>query len=86
MNEQEIEALVTSVTPARVRHLALEIEAQQPKPNRGTAPLHEIMAALTIDLPISAASERSPLEMRLRKAVIAAAAQIEGMTFVEGDG
>jgi len=86
MNEEELDALVAAVTPERVRHLALEIEAEQPEVNRGTAPLFEILAALTADLPITEASERSPVEMRLRKAVINAVAQIDGMTFVEGDG
>jgi len=86
MNEQELNALVATVTPERVRQLALEIEVRQPKVNRGTAPLFEILEELTIDLPLTAASERSPVEMRLREAVIAAVAQIDGMTFVEGDG
>ena len=86
MNEQELNALVATVTPERVRQLALEIEARQPKVNRGTAPLFEILEEFTIDLPLTAASERSPLEMRLREAVIAAVAQIDRMTFVEGDG
>lgn len=86
MNEQELNALVATVTPERVRQLALEVEARQPKVNRGTAPLFEILEELTIDLPLTAASERSPVEMRLREAVIAAVAQINGMTFVEGDG
>jgi len=86
MNEKELEALVATVTPERVRQLALEIEPQQPKPSRGTAPLFEILEEITIDLPLTAASERSPVEMRLREAVISAVAQIDGMTFVEGDG
>jgi hypothetical protein len=86
MNEQELNVLVATATPERVRQLALEIETQQPKSNRGTAPLWEILEALTIDLPITEAGERSPVEMRLREAVIAAVAQIDGMTFVEGDG
>ena len=86
MTEQELAALLATVTPERVRRLAQEIEAEQPKVNRGTAPLFEILAALTADLPIGEASERSPLEMQLRKAVIAAAEQIDGMMFVEGDG
>ena len=86
MNEQELNALVATVTPERVRQLALEIEVRQLKVNRGTAPLFEILEELTIDLPLTAASERSPVEMRLREAVIAAVAQIDGMTFVEGDG
>jgi hypothetical protein len=86
MNEQQLNALVATVTPQRVRQLALEMETQQPKVNRGTAPLWEILEALTIDLPITEAGERSPVEMRLREAVIAAVAQIDGMTFVEGDG
>ena len=86
MNEQELNALVATVTPERVRQLALEVEARQPKVNRGTAPLFEILEELTIDLALTAASERSPVEMRLREAVIAAVAQIDGMTFVEGDG
>ena len=86
MTEEEIEALVATVTPERVRQLAIEIEAEQPEVNRGTAPLFEILAALTIDLPITEASQRSPVEMRLRKVVINAVGQIEGMAFVEGDG
>lgn len=86
MDEHDVEALLSSVTPERVRQLALGIEARQPKANRGTAPLFEILEELTMDLPLTAASERSPVEMRLREAVINAVAQIEGMTFVEGDG
>jgi hypothetical protein len=86
MTEEEIEALVATVTPERVQQLAKEIEAEQPEVNKGTAPLFEIMAVLTADLPLAAAAERSPVEMRLRVAVIDAVAQIEGMAFVEGDG
>ncbi len=86
MTEEELETLLATVTPERVRQLAQEIEREQPKANRGTAPLFEILAALTVDLPISEASERSPVEMRLRKAVIAAVEQIDSMMFVEGDG
>jgi hypothetical protein len=86
MTEEKIQALVASVAPERVRQLALEIEAQQPEVNRGTAPLFEILAALTADLPLADAAARSPVEMRLRTAVIDAVAHIEGMTFVEGDG
>ena len=86
MNEQELDALAATVTPERVRQLALEVEAQQLKVSRGTAPLFEVLEAFTIGLPLTEASERSPVEMRLRKAVIDAVAQIDGMTFVEGDG
>jgi hypothetical protein len=86
MTEQELDALVATVTPERVRQLAVDIEAEQPKVNRGTAPLFEFLEALTAHLPFSEASERSPVEMRLRKAVIDAVAQIDGMSFVEGDG
>jgi hypothetical protein len=86
MTEQELDALVATVTPERVHQLTLEIESQQPKVNRGTAPLFELLEAFTAGLPFSEASERSPVEMRLRKAVIDAVAQIDGMTFVEGDG
>lgn len=86
MDEHDVEALLSSVTPEQVCQLALGIEARQPKANRGTAPLFEILEELTMDLPLTAASERSPVEMRLREAVINAVAQIEGMTFVEGDG
>jgi hypothetical protein len=86
MDEHDLEALLASVTPERVRQLALQVEARQPKVNRGTAPLFEILEELTMDLPLTTASERSPVEMRLREAVINSVAQIEGMTFVEGDG
>jgi hypothetical protein len=86
MTEEEIQALVATVTPERVRQLAMQVEAEQPQVNRGTAPLFEIMSVLTADLPLTAAAERSPVEMRLRRAIIHAVGQIEGMTFVEGDG
>ena len=86
MTEQELNALLATVTPKRVHQLALEIESQQPEVNRGTAPLFELLEAFTADLPLSEASELSPVEMRLRGAVIDAVAQIDGMTFVEGDG
>ncbi|MBC7264014.1 MAG: hypothetical protein H5T64_06600 [Chloroflexi bacterium] len=85
MNEQELEELVASVTPERVRQLVLELEPQQPKADRGTVPLYALLEALTAHLPLREAAARSPVEMRLRKAIIAAVAQIEGMTFVEGD-
>ncbi|KPL21465.1 MAG: hypothetical protein AMJ93_09520 [Anaerolineae bacterium SM23_84] len=86
MTEEELETLLATVTPERIRQLAQEIEAEQPRANRGTAPLFEVLAALTADLPIGAAAERSPVELRLRKAVIAAVEQIDSLMFVEGDG
>jgi len=86
MNENELDVLVATVTPERVRQLVLELEPQQPKVNRGTVPLYELLDTLTEDLPVSEAAERSPIEMRLRQAVIAAVGQTESLTFVEGDG
>ena len=86
MNEHELDTLVATVTPERVHQLAQKLESQQPAVNPGTVPLYEVLDALTVDLPLRSAAERSPVEMRLRKAVIAAAGQIEGLTFVEGDG
>jgi hypothetical protein len=86
MDEKELQELVATVTPERVRRLTEEVEARQPEVNRSTAPLWEIMEAFTIDLPLDDAASRSPVEMRLRQAVIDAVAQVQGMTFVEGDG
>lgn len=86
MNPEELDQFVATITPDRVTQLAWQIEARQPKVNRGTAPLWEFLEELTLDLPLGTASERSPVEMRLRQAVIQAVSQTEGMTFVEGDG
>lgn len=86
MNEQELEALVASVTPERVKRWVLELEPQQPKANRGTVPLFEILEILTAGLPLADAAEKSPVEMRLRRAVIDAVSQVQGLTFVETDG
>ena len=86
MDEQELDALVATVTAERIRQLALELEPQQPKVSRGTVPLYEILDALAGHLPIGAAAERSRVEMRLRKVIIAALEQVGGMIFVEGDG
>jgi hypothetical protein len=86
VNEQELSALVAHVTPQRVRELVLQIESRQPASNRGTAPVYELLDAFSSGLAISAAAEQSPVDMALRRAIIAAVSQIEGMTFVEGDG
>jgi len=86
MNAKEVDNVVAAVTPRRVRQLVLELEPKQPKANRGTVPLCEILEAFTDGLPIAEAAERSLLEMRLRQAGISAVAQIDGMVFVEGDG
>ena len=86
MNEQELESLVASVTPERVKQWVLELEPQQPAANRGTVPLFEILEILTAGLPLADAAEKSPVEMRLRRAVIDAVSQVEGLTFVETDG
>jgi hypothetical protein len=86
MNEQELEALVASITPERVKQWVLELDPRQPAANRGTVPLFEILEMLTADLPLADAAEKSPVEMRLRRAIINAVGQIEGMVFVETDG
>ena len=86
MDDQELQTLLASVTPERLRQLVLELEPQQPKVDRGTVPLYALLEALTERLPLADAAEGSRVDMHLRKAVIAAASQIEGMTFVEGDG
>jgi len=86
MNEQELEALVASVTPERIHAWVLELEPQQPPSSRGSLPLYEILEKLTAGLPLEDAAEKSPVEVRLRRAVMAAVAQLDDMTFVETDG
>ena len=86
MKQEQLEALVASVTPERVKQWVLELEPQQPEAGRGTVPLYEILEILTSGLPLADAAEKSPVEMRLRRAVMAAVGQIQGMTFVETDG
>jgi len=86
MSPEELDQFVATITPDRVTRLAWQVEARQPKVNRGTAPLWEILEELTLDLALGTASERSPVDMRLRQAIIEAISQTDGMTFVEGDG
>lgn len=86
MDEAQLGALVATVTPERVRQMVLEFEPRQPKASRGTVPLFELLDAFSVGLPLSEASEQSPVDMRLRTAIMAAVSQIDGMTFVEGDG
>jgi hypothetical protein len=86
VNEQELEALVRGVTPERVRQLVLKLEPEQPAPNRGTVPLYAVLDALAAGLPLADAGQGSQVDMRLRKAVIAAVKDIPSMTFFEGDG
>lgn len=86
MDAIDLDELAAGVTPERIRGMAVDIEARQSSVNRGTAPLWEILSELMIDLPLESAAARSPVEMRLRQAVIQAVNKIEGMTFVEGDG
>lgn len=86
VDEAQLEALVASVTPERVRQMVLEFEPRQPQVSRGTVPLYALLDAFSVGLPLSEASEQSPVDMRLRTAIMAAVAQVEGMTFIEGDG
>ena len=85
MNKQDLVALLATVTSDRVRQLVLELEPQQAKANRGTVPLYEVLEALSQGQPVRQAPERFRIEVGLRKAIIAAVDQVEGMTFVEGD-
>lgn len=85
MDKQELEALLSTVTSDRVRQLVLELEPQQAKANRGTVPLYEALEALSQGQLVHQAPERFRIELGLRKAIIAAVDQVEGMTFVEGD-
>lgn len=86
MTEEELQALVATVTPERVQRWVRELEPQQPATNRGTVPLYEILEILTAGMPFADAADKSPVELRLRKAVIEAVSQVQGLTFVETDG
>jgi len=86
MNKEEMEAFVATVTPERVRQLVLEQEPQQPKASRGTVPLYEMLEVLSQTVPSITVGEQSLLDALLRKVIMTAVNQIEGMTFIEGDG
>ena len=86
MNQQEMEALVATVTPERVRQLVLELEPQQPKVSRGTVPLFEMLDEISQASPGIQVGEQALLDALLRKVIMAAVGQIDGMNFVEGDG
>ena len=85
MNKQDLKAFLATVTSDRVRQLVLKLEPQQAEANRGTVPLYEVLEALSRGQPARQAPERFRIEVGLRKAVIAALDQVDGMTFIEGD-
>lgn len=86
MTEEEMEALAATVTPERVRQLVLELEPQQPQAHRGTVPLFELLEAFSRAAPGISIEEQVRLDVRLRRAIMAAVAQLDQMRFVEGDG
>ncbi len=86
MNEHEMENLIATVTPQRVRDLVLQFAPQQPAPNRGTVPVYLLLDAFSSGLRLADAAVGAEVDMRLRPAIIAAVSQIPDMTFVEGDG
>lgn len=86
MTDEEMQAIVATVTPERVRQLVLELEPEQPEANRGTVPLFELLEAFSQAAPGIQPAEQSRLDALLRSAIIAAVNQVEGMSFVEGDG
>jgi hypothetical protein len=86
MNKQELDALAASVTPQRVQKLLVELETLQPKVNRGTVPLYALLDALTVGVPLHDAAAGSQMDMRLRKAILAALRDLPSLTFHEGDG
>ena len=85
MNKQDLKALLDTITSDRVRQLVLELEPQQTEANRGTVPLYEVLEAISQGQPVRQAPERFQIEVSLRRAVIAALDQVDGMTFIEGD-
>jgi hypothetical protein len=86
MNQEEMQAFVATVTPERVRQMVLDLEPQQPKASRGTVPLYEMLEVLSQAVPSIQVGEQALLDALLRPVIMAAANQIEGMSFVEGDG
>ena len=86
MSPEELEKLIGTVTPERVRGWVLELEPLQPPSSRGSVPAYEILEKLTAGLPLADAAEKSPVEVRLRRALMAAVEQIDDMSFVETDG
>jgi hypothetical protein len=86
VDERAVCRLVQAVTPEALRQWVEELEPRQPEPNRNTVPLYAILDRLAPELPGMEPAERVPVEMRLRRAVIEAAAHAEGLTFVETDG
>ena len=86
VTEQEIEALEARITPEWVQSTVFALEPKQPDSNRGSVPCYELLDILTKGLPFSAASESSPVEVRLRRAIIDAVSKTHDLTFVESDG
>ncbi len=86
MRKKELRAIVATVTPERVRQLVVELEPQQPQVDRGTVPLFELLEAFSQAAPGIQVGEQSLLDAMLRKAIMTAVAQIDGMSFIEGDG
>lgn len=85
MTREEMEALVATVTPERLRQLVLELEPQQPEPNRGTVPLFELLEAFSQAAPGMQPADQGRLDTLLRRAIIAVVEPMGDMQFVEGD-
>jgi len=86
MNQQKLQEIAAMATPERVREAVLRLEPEQPEPNRGTVPLFELLEAFSQAAPGIQPGEQSVLDGLLRRAIMAAVGQIDGMRFVEGDG
>jgi hypothetical protein len=86
MNQEQLEAIAATATPARVRQLVLELEPEQPEADRGTVPLFELLEAFSQAAPGIQPGEQALLDGLLRRAIMAAVKPMGDMMFVEGDG
>jgi len=83
MEESEMESLTCSITPEKVERLVREIEANQPKVNRGSVAIGKIVDRLLAGKSLTV-EERSALEPRLIQAIMHAIEQSPILGFADG--
>ena len=85
MDTNPLDERLASLTPSRLEALIHDLVAQQPAGSRRDVTLVRVVEALTEGLELGTGAAGWSAFLRVKRAIIAAVAQITGLRYIEGD-
>lgn len=85
MQQTSVDALLASLTPARVREVVLGIAAAKPAARQTGVSMPDVVDGALIGVELAEGPDGWRARMRVKAAIVAALAEVPGLTYVEGD-